>query len=109
MHLHGLALPAPARDILGDALWAALIFWLVSLAAPRAAVGWRTPTALGVCFAVEFSQLISADWLTSVRATSLGHLFLGSSFDLRDLAAYAGGVAVAAVLDTLLTSPVFVG
>jgi hypothetical protein len=44
------------------------------------------------CFAVEFSQLIHLPMLDALRRTTLGYLVLGSGFDRRDLAGYAGGV-----------------
>ena len=99
VHFAGGPLPAAARDILGDALWAAMIYWLISWVRPRAAPLARATTALAICFAVELSQLIRAGWLDALRATSAGHLVLGSDFDARDLLAYAAGIAVAAAID----------
>ena len=85
-------LPAAFGDILGDALWAAMIFWLVSAAAPEAAVWKRGLVAVVVCWVVEFSQLYQAPRLTAWRETTLGRLTLGSGFDPRDLVAYVLGV-----------------
>jgi hypothetical protein len=39
-----------------------------------------------------------------VRATQVGHLVLGSGFEARDFAAYAVGVALAAVIEALFVS-----
>ena len=99
IHLHGLGLGERARDVLGDALWAAMIFWLVSLAAPDSRLAVRAAAALAVCFAVELGQRIDHPMLRAVRGSTLGHLVLGSDFDARDLAAYAGGVAAAILVD----------
>jgi hypothetical protein len=51
---------------------------------------------------VEVSQLYHAPAIDALRATFVGALVLGSGFDLRDLAAYALGVASALLLDVAL-------
>jgi hypothetical protein len=102
VHFHGFGLTTDTRDILGDALWAAMIFWIASLAAPSTAIIARVVVALAVCFAVELSQQIQHPTLAAIRATSLGHLVIGSDFDARDLLAYTGGITAAALLTRLL-------
>ena len=87
------------RDVLGDTLWASMMFWWISAAAPRVARTGRAATALAVCWTVEFSQLVSTPALDAVRRTLPGHLVLGSGFDPRDLVAYAAGVLVAMLVD----------
>lgn len=99
VHLGGAALPPDLRDVTGDALWAAMIYGLTGVLAPRAARSRRSAVAALVCAAVEASQLLRAPWLVALRATRLGHLVLGSAFDARDLVAYGVGVAGAALLD----------
>lgn len=96
VHRLGSALPPTARDVTADALWAAMLFCLVSCVRPRAAVMHRALFTLLVCVAVETSQRVRTPWLVQLRATTLGHLVLGSDFDARDLLAYAGGVVAAA-------------
>lgn len=88
-----------ARDVLGDALWAAMIMWLVSAAVPAVRLIARSAIALAICVVVELSQLLHTPALDALRSTTLGHLVLGSGFDPRDLVAYAGGVCVAAIVD----------
>ncbi len=103
VHLRGAAaLGATARDVLGDALWAMMIYWWVGVIAPSMSLARRSVVALLICVAVEFGQLVRTPWLTAVRATRLGHLMLGSDFDARDLLAYATGVALAALQDIRL-------
>jgi hypothetical protein len=102
VHLRSTVLGPAARDVLGDALWAAMIAWWTGALAPRARLAMRSASAYAVCVAVEVSQLYHAPTLDAVRATRLGHLVLGSGFDPRDLAAYALGVAGAALLDALV-------
>ncbi len=98
----GGALPPAARDVLGDALWAAMIHWWIGVAAPAAPPGRRALAAVACCAAVEASQLVRLPALDAVRRTTLGHLVLGSDFDARDLAAYALGVAAAAAGEAAL-------
>lgn len=102
VHLHGAALSPVARDVFGDALWAAMIAWWVGAAAPTVRLSRRTIVALAVCFAVELSQLYHAPWIDALRETTLGHLVLGSGFDPRDLASYAAGVLAAVLLELVM-------
>ena len=48
--------------------------------------------SLMLCFAIEFSQLLSYDWLLQLRSTHLGALVLGQGFLWSDIVAYSGGV-----------------
>jgi hypothetical protein len=99
VYLRGDILGATVRDITGDALWATMIAWLIGAASPDAPLMKRGLAAYGICVGVELSQLIRAPWLDDLRATTLGHLALGSGFDPRDLAAYAAGVAAAVLIE----------
>jgi len=98
----GFALPAAVRDKLGDALWAMMMFWWIGAAAPFAGLWRRAGVALGVCVAVELSQLYHAPSVDAIRRTTLGHLVLGNGFDARDVVAYAVGVLVALTLERVL-------
>ena len=55
---------------------------------------------VGICFAVEVSQLFHTSGLDAFRATTVGQLVLGSGFDPLDLASYAAGVLAAALLES---------
>lgn len=85
----------------GDMFWAMMVFCLVRLLFIR----WRTllvvATALGIAFAVEFSQLISWPWLCQFRSTFVGHMLLGQGFMWQDLVAYVIGVVLILVLDKI--------
>ena len=102
VHLTGAGLPPAARDIVGDALWAAMMLWWVSALAPDAPLAGRAAVALGICFAVEWSQLHQSPGLDAFRRTRIGHLLLGSGFDPRDFAAYSAGVLAAAAIDRVV-------
>ena len=107
VHLRGTALNADVRDVLGDALWAGMMLWLVSAVAPAAARAARGGVALAICFTVELSQLIHSPAIDALRATLFGRLVLGSGFDARDLAAYAVGVAAALVVERVAWAAFF--
>jgi hypothetical protein len=104
VHASDGALGPIARDVIGDALWAAMMLWWVSAVAPGAPLMARVAMAFAVCTGVELSQLIHAPALDAVRGTRLGHLVLGSGFDARDFAAYALGVITAALLEAAVVA-----
>lgn len=88
-------IPLAVRDVLGDALWATMMYWWISFVWPKGRVLFRGGLALMVCWMVEVSQLVHAPMLDAIRETFVGRLVLGSGFDPRDLVAYAVGVAAA--------------
>jgi hypothetical protein len=99
VHRRGDALSPVVRDVLGDALWAAMVAWWIAAITPASRLPWRAAVALALCFAVEFSQLWHLPLLDALRRTTAGHLLLGSGFDPRDFAAYAAGVLAAVLLE----------
>jgi hypothetical protein len=86
----------------GDALWAVMVFWLAALLRPSARPLALGAAALGVAFAVEFSQLYHAPWLDALRATRGGALALGQGFLWSDLACYTVGALLAVAIDRAL-------
>jgi uncharacterized protein DUF2809 len=100
---YGGALPQFVAAYAGDTLWAAMVFLLLGLAFRRQPTRLLAIVALTASFLVEFSQLYRDGWLHAVRATRLGALVLGSGFLWSDLLCYAAGVALAAVVDMVLT------
>lgn len=98
VHWHGASLGPVLRDIVGDALWAAMMFWFVSALIPGLRLTARGIVALCICFAVEAGQLIDSPALDALRNSSVGHLVLGSGFDPRDFASYSVGVFVAMLI-----------
>jgi hypothetical protein len=101
-HRGGGSLGATVRDVVGDALWAAMIVWWLGALAPGARPWSRYGVAYGICVLVELSQAYHTSALDALRANRFGQLVLGSGFDARDLLAYALGVGAAAVLDSTL-------
>ena len=86
-------------DMAGDALWATMVFFLLSFAWPAAKVGKRAAGAVAISFAVEFSQIYHAAWIDEIRRTWLGSMVLGSAFDWRDLFCYVGGVVFGIIVE----------
>ena len=105
VHWRGDALSPVVRDVLGDALWAAMVVWWISAIAPASRLPWRAAVALALCFAVEFGQLWRFPALDALRRTTAGHLVLGSGFDPRDFGAYAAGVLTAVLLERAAERP----
>lgn len=87
-----------AAGAVGDALYAALVYVLVALAAPRSGARLVGGVALATCLAVELAQLSGAP-AAAVSAWAPLRYVLGTTFQWTDLVAYAGGVLVAAGID----------
>jgi len=99
VHVGGATLAPALRDVLGDALWAAMITWWVGAIAPDLRLLTRGAIAYAICAAVELSQLYHTPAIDGIRNSTLGQLVLGTGFDPRDLLAYAAGVAAATLLE----------
>jgi hypothetical protein len=99
---YGAVLPSFIARYAGDALWASMVVWLLALLWPRVATSRLALGALAIAVTVELSQLYRAPWLDAIRATTVGALILGQGFLPSDLACYAVGVSLAALLDRWL-------
>jgi len=97
----GVFLPEFVRAYAGDTLWALMMFLGLGLVFPRTRTGGIALAALGISFAVEFSQLYQAEWIDRIRATTIGGLVLGRGWVATDLICYAVGVGIGAVGETL--------
>ncbi|MES3022876.1 MAG: DUF2809 domain-containing protein [Pseudomonadota bacterium] len=91
--------PSALEKYPGDALWALMLFAGYGTMLPKSATWKVAALALGTSFAVEFSQLYQAEFINAIRATTIGHLVLGSTFNRLDLVAYTIGVAAGAAVD----------
>jgi hypothetical protein len=86
----------------GDALWAQMVYWSAGLVFPSASIPRVTAYALAVSYADELSQLYQANWINQIRATSMGHLALGSSFSWLDILSYTVGIGICAAIEAIL-------
>jgi len=92
-------LPDAIGAYAGDVLWAAMVYLLIAAAWRRAPIRRVAEGAATFSLAIELSQLYHAPWIDAVRQTRLGGLVLGFGFLWSDLACYAAGIALAALLD----------
>ena len=96
------ALPALLNDYLGDALWALMIFIGFGFLFPKIEMKKLAFISLIFCYGIEVSQLYHAEWIDSIRATTLGGLVLGYGFLWNDLVAYIIGVGVGMFCEFML-------
>ncbi|MEJ8800487.1 ribosomal maturation YjgA family protein [Pontibacter sp. H249] len=86
----------------GDILWAGMLYFVFRGLFISRTLGWALVASLVFSFLIEFSQLYQADWLNSIRSTTLGALVLGKGFLAVDLLRYSFGVALAYFADILI-------
>ena len=94
----GAWMPGFVRSYAGDTLWATMVTLGLALIRPGGKPEALALLALGIAFAVEFTQLCRAPWIDAIRATVPGHLVLGQGFLWSDLACYVAGVVLGHVL-----------
>ena len=80
------------------------VFLVLGFLFPRLSTGRVAGLALCVSILVELSQLYHARWIDSIRHTAVGHLALGSDFDLKDLVRYASGIGVGVLIEAMVTN-----
>ena len=91
--------PAVLGSYTGDGLWAWMVFLGFAFMTPAAHRARLACAALTFCGLIELSQLYQAPWINAIRATTAGHLVLGTGFQWMDLLAYAVGVACGFLAD----------
>ena len=84
----------------GDALWTLMVFLGWGMVLPRASSLRVTLYALATSCLTELSQLYHAPWIDGIRGATLGHLVLGTTFSLADLAAYTVGAVGGGLAET---------
>ncbi|GAB7043606.1 MULTISPECIES: ribosomal maturation YjgA family protein [Catenuloplanes] len=90
-------------QISGTVLYASMIYAVVVFLLPRARPRVSGAIAVGLCWAVEFSQLTGVPAALSERS-ALARLALGAHFDPIDVLWYPAGVVPLVLLHTLLAS-----
>jgi hypothetical protein len=88
----------------GSLLWAAMVFFLVAMAASHSS---RLSVALisaSIAVAVELFRLVHAPSLDAFRLTLPGALLLGRIFSPWNMLAYGVGIALAVWLDRCVVS-----
>lgn len=95
------ALPHLLNDYLGDALWALMIFTGFGFLFPKTETKKLAFISLMFCYGIEASQLYHAEWIDSIRGTTLGGLVLGYGFLWSDVVAYTIGVGVGILCEVI--------
>jgi hypothetical protein len=94
-----LGLPPFVVKYGGSALWALMVYWIVSALLPT----WRLPAAVlfagSVATAVECFKLYHSPAMDAFRHTLPGILLLGRIFSVWDIAVYWLAISAGAFLD----------
>ena len=86
--------PAALGKYPGDALWALMVFFIWGMLRSCVSTSRLALFALLTAYLDEFSQIYQTPWINGIRATTLGHLILGSTFSWWDMLSYTVGVGV---------------
>jgi hypothetical protein len=97
----GVGLPALVVKYGGSTLWATMVFFLVTLAAPNLSHRNIALISAAIAICVELFRLVHAPWLDAFRLTLPGALLLGRIFSAWNMLAYGVGILWAVGLDLL--------
>jgi hypothetical protein len=96
---YDLGLPFLIVKFGGSLLWGAMVYFLVGFMLPTG----RWPLIAGVAMTlatfIECSRLYHTSELDAFRLTTAGALLLGRVFSIWNIAAYAGGIALAVAME----------
>ena len=95
-------LPGFVGENLPDTMWALWVFLMIAFIWPRVGTVRAAGYALLFAYLTEFSQIYHAPGLDRFRATTIGHLILGDTFQWSDLGCYTVGILTGAALDVWL-------
>ena len=84
-------IPKSIYPYLGDFLYTIMFFFIFAFIFPKQYSYKIAILSIGLCFAIEISQLYQADWINILRNTTLGKWTLGSGFLWSDLVCYTLG------------------
>lgn len=94
-----LGLPAFVVKYGGSALWGAMVFFLMALAASHLSRHGIALISAAIAIIVELFRLVHTPALDAFRLTLAGALLLGRIFSPWDIAAYGVGIALAMGVD----------
>ena len=89
----------------GSLLWAAMVYFLVAMAASRSSRLNLAFISAVIAVGAELFRLIHAPWLDAFRLTLPGALLLGRIFSAWNMMAYGVGIMLAGGLDRLAVKP----
>lgn len=87
---------------LGDALWALMIFLVFGFVFREMKTKSVAISGILFCYLIESSQLYHANWIDTIRNTTIGGLTLGYGFLWSDLLAYTLGIGVGVTIEILI-------
>ena len=88
-------------NFFGDILYAVMVYFGMCFLFPNYDQKKTIILALLFCYSIEFLQLYRAEWIVSIRKTTLGHYALGQGFLWSDFVCYTIGAAFASLLSFL--------
>ena len=97
-----LGLPAFWVKYGGSAMWALMIYWVISTALRRVGPVPLVLLAGTIATAVEFFKLYRSPGMDAFRGTLPGILLLGRYFSWRDIVAYWVAICIGAWVDAAL-------
>lgn len=92
-------LPDLINLVLGDILWALMVYLLIRTVFRSWSIRKVALTGLSFSFLIELSQIYHAPWIDAIRNTTLGGLILGFGFLWSDLVAYSIGIGFGIIID----------
>ncbi|MCR6637852.1 MAG: DUF2809 domain-containing protein [Sporocytophaga sp.] len=87
-------LPDLVNVYLGDAIWAAMIYFGIAFIFNRKSLALIAILSLVFCYCIEVSQFYHAPWIDAIRNTRIGALVLGFAFLWSDILAYTLGIGL---------------
>jgi hypothetical protein len=97
-----LHLPWFLYKYLGSTLWAVALYWFLAAILPKLRPTGLATLAILIATLLELSRLVPIAPLDAFRLTFAGKILLGRYFSIKNIAAYALAIALAAALDHTL-------
>ena len=85
----------------GDVLWATMIYFIVRFFLLKSPALKIALISAAISYAIEFSQLYTADWIDNLRHTFLGRMILGEGFLWADLLSYTIGILIGVLIEAI--------
>ena len=101
-----VGLPAPVTKYGGSALWALMIYWIVSSLAIRRCMVTRGLVAMAIATTVECLKLYRTPDLDAFRRTLAGVILPGRVFSFTDIIVYGLAIAAGVAIDRGMRSAV---
>lgn len=96
---YGEYLPYVISKYSGDILWALMVYLGFGFLLSKRRIKFVAIVSLTFSFLIEISQLYRADWINTIRETTLGALILGHGFLFSDLICYTIGILIGVTIE----------